>query len=150
MRIKKTSVAFVLMFCPAILFAQKKVTVSSPSKEISFSFHTEDGHPEYSVSYKGKALIQSSRLGLTFAGNDVFGDHIKTGKVTYVRGIDDYTLPEGKTSKVFDTYNEAYIPMQEREGKKWLIGLQVRVFNDGVASLWRRSPDHKCSKPKFE
>lgn len=133
MRIKKISVAFVLMFCPAILFAQKKVTVSSPSKEISFSFHTEDGHPEYSVSYKGKALIQSSRLGLTFAGNDVFGDHIETRPATYRQGIDDYTLPEGKTSKVHDIYNEAYIPMQERQGNKWLIGLRVRVFNDGVA-----------------
>jgi len=67
-----------------------------------------------------------------------------------VSPLDDYTLPERKTSKVHDTYNEACIPIQEREGKKWLIGLRVRVFNDGVASLWRRSPDHKCSKPKFE
>ncbi len=50
--------------------------------------------------------------------------------------LDDYTLPERKTSKVHDTYNEACTPIQEREGKKWLIGLRVRVFNDGVASRY--------------
>jgi alpha-glucosidase len=79
MRIKKAFVAFFLLLCPAVLFAQKKVTVSSPSKELSFSFRTEEGHPEYSVSYKGKALIQSSRLGLAFAENNVFGDNIDAG-----------------------------------------------------------------------
>lgn len=133
MPVKKTFVAFLLMFSATILFGQKKVTVSSPEKQLTFTFHTQHGHPEYSVSYKGKALIQSSKLGLTFAGNDVFGDHIKTGPATFSKGIDDYTLPEGKTSKVYDTYGEAYIPMQERGGKRRLIGLRVRVFNDGVA-----------------
>ena len=38
-----------------------------------------------------------------------------------------------KPDKVHDKYKEAAIPMQERSGKKRLIVLRVRVFNDGVA-----------------
>ena len=133
MQIKNVCVAFVFLLFPAILSAQKKIILLSPRKEIRFTFNTEHGHPAYSVSYKGKELIAHSVLGLTFAGNDIFGNDIKSGPVKLSNGIDDYALPEGKTSKVYDTYNEAYIPMQEREGKKLLIGLRVRVFNDGIA-----------------
>ena len=34
---------------------------------------------------------------------------------------------------MYDKYKEAAIPMQERNGKKRLIYIRVRVFNDGVA-----------------
>jgi alpha-glucosidase len=118
-------------FCN-LVFAQNKVSVASPAKEFIFRFAIVQGHPEYSVAYKGKSLAEHSRLGLTFAGN-FFGSDIKMGPVALSDGIDDYKLPQGKTSHVHDEYKEAAIPMQERNGLKRLISLRVRVFNDGVA-----------------
>ena len=55
------------------------------------------------------------------------------GKAVIADGVDDYTLPEGKASKVHDTYKEASIPMQEMNNKKRLVILHVRLFNDGAA-----------------
>ena len=129
---KKIILTLLLLSCSGFLFSQNKTTISSPDKDLVFSFAIKNGHPEYSVSYKNKILIEPSTLGLTFAGGDFFGNDIKVGTVTIIDGVDDYTLPEGKTSKVNDTYEEAAIPMLESKGKKRLMWLKVRVYNDGV------------------
>jgi len=133
MIIKKIFIVVVFIINCNLIAAQNKINVSSPNKDLAFSFALKSRHPGYSISYKNKILIEQSTLGLTFAGNDFFGNDIKTGKIIISDGTDDYTLPEGKTSKVYDTYKEAAIPMQETKGKKRLIFLRVRVFNDGVA-----------------
>ncbi len=133
MIMKKICIVLLFVTSCNFLFAQNKVSVSSPGKELTFKFGLDQGHPAYSVSYKNKILAEHSRLGLTFAGNDFFGNDIETGHVTLANGIDDYTLPMGKTSKVHDTYKEAAIPMKERTGKKRLIWLRVRVYDDGLA-----------------
>src|SRR5664279_3281637 len=133
MIMKETFIALLLVACTSVLFAQNKISISSPGKQLTFTFGIENGHPEYSVSYKNKSLVAHSTLGLTFEGNDFFGNDIETGHTTLTDGVDDYILPEGKTSKVHDAYREATIPMQERRGKKRLTWLRVRVYNDGVA-----------------
>ncbi|MEP7253415.1 MAG: glycoside hydrolase family 97 protein [Ginsengibacter sp.] len=125
---------FVLLFISFanFLFAQKKITVTSPDKQLTFSFTIESGHPGYSVVYKKKTLATKSRLGLTFMDNGYFGDNIKTGNVILKNDVEDYDLPLGKTSKVHDAYREAMIPMQETSDKKRMVNLRVRVFNDGI------------------
>ncbi len=133
MIIKKTIIFLFLFSCVIVLPAQNKVSVSSPDGQITFLFGLESGHPEYSVKYKNKALIAHSTVGLTFIENDFFGSSIGIGHITTADGMEDYTLPEGKASKVHDPYKEALIPMQERSVKKRLIYLHVRLFNDGVA-----------------
>lgn len=130
---RKTIISLFFISCFNFLFAQNKASISSPDKQLNFMFGLAQGHPEYSVRYKNKNLIEHSTLGLTFIGNDFFGSDVETGHITITDGVDDYTLPAGKTSKVHDTYREAAIPMQERNGKKRLIYLRIRVFNDGVA-----------------
>ncbi len=132
--ISKKGILFLCMISFAnIIAAQNKVSVSSPDKQLLFLFGQASGHLEYAVSYKNKTLIEHSTIGLTFINNDFFGDNIEIGKVTRGDGMEDYALPEGKTSQVHEPYKEASIPMQEHSGKKRLIYLHVRLFNDGVA-----------------
>ncbi len=130
---KKILLGLAIISCSNFLFAQKRLSISSPNKEINFIFALIQGHPEYSVYYKNKILIEPSTLGLTFAGNEFFGNDIKTGHISVTDGTDDYSLPEGKTSKVYDKYKEAIIPLQESNGNMHLIYIRVRVFNDGLA-----------------
>ncbi len=132
MIVKKISLALALFTYTNFLFAQKKINVLSPNQQLSFFFAVVGSQPEYSVAYKNKVLVAHSSLGLTFIGNDFFGNDIKTGQVKLTDGIEAYTLPEGKTSKVLDAYREAIIPMQENKGDKRLINLRVRVFDDGI------------------
>ncbi len=130
---KKIVTTVILLSCFSFLFAQKKVMVFSPDKQITLVFNITSGHPEYGVTYKNKKLVEHSTLGLTFAGDDFFGNDLETGPITLTDGIDDYELPEGKTSKVHDTYKEVLIPMKEQNGKERLVNLRVRIFDDGVA-----------------
>jgi alpha-glucosidase len=130
---KKALLLLYFAGCTAMLFAQNKITIASPDKKIRFIYSAPAGLPGYAVTYQNKTLINHSSIGLTFIDNDFFGKSIKTGHVTITQGIDDYTLPEGKTSKVYDHYTEAAIPMQESAGKMRIVNLRVRVFNDGVA-----------------
>ena len=133
MKMRKMLVTFFWVGCVNMLLAQNKVDIASPDKKIHFIFSVQEGHAEYSVSYQNKNLVEHSALGLSFINNDFFGNDIKTTHGAITDGIDDYTLPEGKTSKVYDRYREAAIPMQERNGKMRVVNLRVRVFNDGVA-----------------
>lgn len=117
----------------SLLSAQHVTTVSSPDKQLAFTFSLAKGQPEYAVSYKKNTLVAHSSLGLTFTGNDVLGNNMASGPITITDGIDDYTLPEGKTSKVYDHYREALIPLQETKGQQRQVNLRVRVYDDGVA-----------------
>ncbi|MDB5279641.1 MAG: glycoside hydrolase [Ferruginibacter sp.] len=129
---KKYLLLPVLLGCVNTLFAQKKVSIESPDNKIQFTFSAVSGRPEYAIQYQKTILINHSSIGLTFIDNDFFGYNIKTGHVLITGGTDDYVLPEGKTSKVYDHYSEALIPMLERAGKMRTVNLRVRVFNDGV------------------
>jgi hypothetical protein len=40
--------------------------LKSPDGQIVFSFGIKNGYPSYSVSYKGKILVEDSRLSLRF------------------------------------------------------------------------------------
>ncbi|MBA3675670.1 MAG: glycoside hydrolase family 97 N-terminal domain-containing protein, partial [Chitinophagaceae bacterium] len=129
---KRICTALFFIICSHFLLAQNKVSVSSPDKELNFKLGLEHGHPAYSVTYKNKNLAEHSTLGLTFEGNEFFGGDVEILQVKLTNGIADYLLPAGKNSKVHDAYNEALIPMEERKGKKRLVNLRVRIFNDGI------------------
>jgi alpha-glucosidase len=133
MIVKKIFFALLFLILCNGLRAQKKVAISSPDKNLVFKFNLEDGRPVYMVDYKGKTLVEKSSVGLTFEGDDFFGNNLKAGKILLSEGTDDYVLPAGKTSKVHERYHEATIPMEEKSGKKRLILFRVRLYNDGVA-----------------
>ena len=129
--IKQVTVSFLfLILITTCASAQKKINIASPNGQIVFSFDVSNGHPEYAVQYKKQNLAEHSKVGLSFINNDSFGDNITIGKTVISEGVDNYTLPEGKTSRVHDTYKEASIPMQDN--KKRLVVFHVRVFNNGI------------------
>ena len=122
------------------LFGQKKISLASPDGRIFFTLTCKSGQPAYSVRFKGKPLIENSPVGLSFENGDVLGKEepwgasgLRIDHAVFSKGEDNYTLPEGKTSKVVDSYGEVNIPLLERNGKKRRICLRVRAFNDGLA-----------------
>jgi alpha-glucosidase len=115
------------------LQAQKQISLASPDKKILFVFNLTTGHPEYSVSFNKHPLIEHSSLSLSFEDNDEWGSGLTMDRVVFSEGEDNYTLPAGKTSQVHDFYKELSIPLRERDGRKRLVILRVRAFNDGLA-----------------
>src|SRR6476660_7193672 len=102
---------FIAFFSCLIFFvfparAQHVTNVFSPDSEIAFMFRIHKGQPQYAVTFKGKMLVDFSAISLYFI-NDSFANNINTGRITVLDGVANYTLPEGKTSKVNDVYKEA-------------------------------------------
>src|SRR5882762_9211931 len=122
----------VLAASPATL-AQKKISMVSPDGNIRFSFRLTDSLPCYSVSYKGKNLLEPSPISLSFEGAAPFGRDLDAPSPRFSEGEDNYTLVVGKTSSVHDRYRQVEIPLKERHGAGRKIGLIVRIFNDGLA-----------------
>lgn len=116
-----------LILAIAVLQGASAQKLTSPDGKIVFTFHLGTG---YTVSYKGKQLVDASTLNLFFKDQSALVDKTtKAGKSTYAQKTDDYTLVVGKTSSVHDKYNQLIIPLIGAH----TIDFEVRAFNDGVA-----------------
>ncbi|HTJ11309.1 MAG TPA: glycoside hydrolase family 97 protein [Dinghuibacter sp.] len=116
-----------LLLLAALLPAPKPLRLASPDGKIVFTFSPQTG---YTVTYKGKPLVDASKLNLYFKDQSLLVDKTtKPGRPTYTTGTDDYTLVVGKTGKVHDQYNQLTLPLTSAH----TINLEVRAFNDGLA-----------------
>jgi len=86
----------------------------------------------YSVSFKGKTLVDYSSLGLNF-DNGNFSNNLKLNKPVYRDTTEDYELVVGKTKKVRSHYKEVSIPLEEITAPFRKINIVVRIFDDGLA-----------------
>ena len=119
-----------LVFLSVSVFSQKEITVSSPGKNLSFSFGMLNAKPAYSVVYKGKTLIKNSPISLVFADGS-FTKNVKTAKPVYKDTTEEYDLLTGKTSHVKTHYKEVVMPLTDATGKR--LNIHVKVFDDGIA-----------------
>ena len=127
-----TLCAAVLAMCGAA-HAQKTATVKSPGGRIRMTVRlTGEDFPTYDISYGGMPLIEGARLGFEF-DSGTFGRGLRAGRIVRRRGVERYDLLAGKSSHVEDPYNEARIPLLEREAPHRRVDLVVRVFDDGAA-----------------
>ena len=98
----------------------------------------------YAVEFRGKRLIEHSRLGLDLAGVGALGPGMVEAAAQTGQVDDSYTIPVGKTKQVRNNYNSLRADFADGAGHK--LGVEVRVFNDGVAFRYivpDQTPDHK-------
>ena len=125
-------------FCAFFIFlsfsltAQKNISLTSLNGNIVFSFKLTNKTPMYSVSFKGKTLVDYSSLGLNF-DNGNFNNNLKLNKPVYRDATEDYELVVGKTKKVRSHYKEVSIPLEEITAPFRKINIVVRIFDDGLA-----------------
>jgi len=109
------------------------VRLESPDKHLVFSFDINNNYPSYSVSYKGKSLIEDSRLSMIFKETGEFGRDLTISDPVY-RLIDEtYQLIVGKIKNARNFCREAKIPLIEKNAPFRTVILTVRIFNDGLA-----------------
>ena len=115
------------------VFAQKNIRLKSPDGNIVFSFKLTEKAPVYQVKYKGRKLIDDSKLSFSFKEDGDFESNLKMLKPQFKNVDETYDLIVGKTKNVRDQYKEVIIPLIESNGAKRQINLIVRAFNDGLA-----------------
>mgnify|MGYP002526027062 FL=1 len=77
-------------------------SVKSPNGNIVLTFNVENGCPMYSMTYKGKAVVKPSRLGLELAKDK----HASMGLQEHDL-MDGFTLVDEQTSE----FNEPWQPV---------------------------------------
>lgn len=126
---KKQAFLFLLALGASPLWAQE-ASVSGPDQQLRVNVSVENGAPLYSVTYKGKTILEPSPLG--FVAN--IGDFSQG--MTYVeqkkRTIEEtYTLDRIKKSTVNYHANELTVTFQNADRQP--MDVTFRVSNNDLA-----------------
>jgi alpha-glucosidase len=116
-------------------------SLQSPNGALAITFHTVEHNSSYgpgqqlvySVTFRGKPLLEDSALQLTLQGARPLGADVEiTGQAS--SQVDErYRLVTGKTSEVRNHYNALYLDVEERSGLRRRFTLQARAYDDAVA-----------------
>ena len=135
---KIVSLCLCAVMMPLLLLAQQ---VKSPNGNVVVSFSlTDNGVPTYQVSYKGKAVIKPSHLGLELTPSK--HDGIKAEDTNLMNGFkvtktETSTFKEtwkpvwGETNSILNHYNEMAVSLTQEHPNRTMI-VRFRVYNDGM------------------
>lgn len=123
--------AFLLLFALGMSSAwAQQATVSGPDNLLKVDVSVNEGIPFYSVTYKGKTMLEDSPLGFVSNVGDFSKGMAYTGQKT--RSIEEsYTMDRIKRSKVNYRANELTVTLQNADKKP--IDITFRVSNNDVA-----------------
>ena len=121
-----------LMACLAVAsLAVNADTVKSPDGNIGVEFKVDNGVPVYNVAYKGRPVVNDSRMGLELKD----GKHLTEGFV--LDGTETSTFDEtwrpvwGEVKEIRNHYNE-YVARLSQPSTGRLMNIRFRVYDDGV------------------
>ena len=127
------SKSFLMALIGAACFAPmtEAVQITSPGGGITVTVDVNDGVPVYSMQYKGKSVINPSKLGLelTNAENLMSGFEI-VNSTTYE--FDETWQPVwGETKNIRNHYNELLVELKQPATDRFM-NLRFRVYDDGM------------------
>lgn len=127
---KKIVCLALTLFLAGILYAQE---LSSPNGNFKMKFSLDAaGTPVYSLQYKGKTVINPSKLGIDLKKEkNSFLDGFSI-KNTESKTFDETWQPVwGEWKKIRNHYNEWAVTLHQNAGDRDLV-IRFRLFNDGL------------------
>ena len=133
----KITVLLCAVLMPFMTSAQE---VKSPGEQVTVKFYLESGRPTYEMSYKNRAVVKPSHLGLELAKDK----HASKGmretslmdgfeiKDTKTSTFDETWKPVwGEVAKVRNHYNELAVTLDQPATKREMI-IRFRVYDEGM------------------
>lgn len=130
-------ILFALMLLPMLAMAQ---TVKSPNGNVSVKFSLDNGRPVYEVSYKIRAVVKPSYLGLELAKTKHASKGMEETSLMdgfVVAKTDTSTFDEtwkpvwGETATIRNHYNELAVTLNQPATKRNIV-IRFRVYDDGM------------------
>lgn len=130
-------ILFALMLLPMLAMAQ---TVKSPNGNVSVKFSLDNGRPVYEVSYKKRAVVKLSYLGLELAKTKHASKGMEETSLMdgfVVAKTDTSTFDEtwkpvwGETATIRNHYNELAVTLNQPATKRNIV-IRFRVYDDGM------------------
>ncbi|NVD73749.1 glycoside hydrolase family 97 protein [Duganella sp. BJB1802] len=106
------------------------LSVRSPNGEVVVTVSDDRAHPSYRVSYRGKDIINHSRLGLVFKDQPSFGDGYRIVASAPAAADTEWTQPWGERKQVHDKHNELRVDFAAKDAGRYTV--RFRVFDDGI------------------
>ena len=115
-------------------------TVTSPNGNVAVKFYLQDGRPVYEMSYKQKAVVKPSHLGLELAkdkhaSNEMNEQDLMDGftvKDTKTATFDETWTPVwGETKTIRNHYNELAVTLNQASMDRDIC-IRFRVYDDGM------------------
>ena len=107
-----------------------KLTSPNGQLEMNFSL-TEKGEPVYDLTYKGKAIIKPSKLGLELKEAPALMDGFKQIAQAETSFDETWNPVWGEESAIRNHYNELLVTLRQ-EAHDRNIQIRFRLFNDGL------------------
>lgn len=124
-------------------------TLLSPDGQVAITFALGgDGTPVYTISYRGRAVITPSTLGLEFRRDGLLSKGMRVAGVRRDAHDEIYELVAGKTRRARDRYNEMTVELEEEQSSGRKLELVFRAYDDGAAFRYRLPP--QASLKDFE
>jgi len=108
------------------------LSVRSPDGEVVVTVSDNRAHPSYRVSYRGKDIINHSRLGLVFKDQPSFGDGYQIVASAPATADTEWTQPWGERKLVRDKHNELRVDFAAKDATAGRFTVRFRVFDDGI------------------
>lgn len=126
-----------LLLLPLMATAQ---TVTSPNGNVEVKFSLDNGRPTYEMTYKGKAVVKPSHLGLELvktkhASKGMEETDLMDGFTvtdTQTSTFDETWKPVwGQTATIRNHYNEIAVTLNQPASKRNIV-IRFRVYDDGM------------------
>ena len=139
---------FMLLAFSLVIGLLSAQSLKSPSGEFELNFSVNDvGTPMYELHYKGKPVINPSKLGLELIGNsqEEFNSEIKNQKDHATSLYDGFQVVEiqnstfdetwqpvwGETENIRNHYNEMAVALNQEDTERNMT-IRFRLFDDGL------------------
>ncbi len=150
--------ALVMTLCALPALGQ---SVSSPDGNLTVDFSlTDEGQPQYSLTYKGREVIKPSKLGFRIKGAEGkdanWDDNMKTRKPDdldigfEVMSVDRDSVNEtwvpvwGEEAVIANNYNGMTVNLRQPKTKRDM-SVNFRIFNDGLGFRYEFPMQKKLS-----
>jgi hypothetical protein len=106
--------------------------IKSPNTNLTLSFSLQAGGvPTYSLTYKGRAVIKPSHLGLELKQGPALTNGFAVANSKTTAFDQTWTPVWGETKTIRNHYNELTVTLTQAATKRTMI-VHFRVFNDGL------------------
>lgn len=120
--------------------------ISSPDGRVCCKINLIAGELFYNVSKNGKAILYDSKLGIMPRGDTTIGSDMSVVRVVEKKFDATWETRLGEQRLIRNDYHEAALYLAEMSGKKRLLTIRIRVFDDSVAIRYEIPAQPEFSK----
>ncbi|WP_447637136.1 glycoside hydrolase family 97 protein [Flavobacterium microcysteis] len=126
---KRLLSAFFIM-AYAVINAQQ---ITSPDQNLELKFGlSSKGEPTYELTYKKKAVIKTSKLGIELKNSPSFLDGFQIDNTEKNTFDETWSPVLGEQKNIRNHYNELLVTLSQKAVNGRYIKIRFRLFNDGL------------------